>query len=157
MSTEKPKIPSHHWDDVLRKEFAGESDRASVILAAALLDEALATLLKTHFVPTATADDSLFDGTGAPLSTFSARIEMTYRAGIVDAAMARNLHLIRRIRNDFAHKMIVSWIQWMLRGLAESVPKAGIGYVLPGNYQDIPPPKKTEPGEQQTPSAPSTP
>lgn len=102
----KPNVATpDHWHDVLSHEFAGESDRACVILAATLLDTALATLLKTYFAPSVVARDSLFDGANAPLASFSARIDLAYRLGLVSALMARDLHLIRRIRNDFAHNI----------------------------------------------------
>jgi len=94
-----------HWDQVLSREFKGESDRACVILAAALLDGALETLLKTYLLPSTQSEDALFEGGNAPLSSFSARIEVSYRLGLLDAPAARALHLIRRIRNDFAHNV----------------------------------------------------
>ena len=92
------------WDKVLDREFKGESDRACVILAGALLDSALETAIKTYLVPCSTGRDPLFTGNG-PLSSFNARIEIAYRIGVIDLIMARNLHLIRRIRNDFAHNI----------------------------------------------------
>lgn len=100
-----PMHPAEHWDDVLDREMPNESDRASVILGAALLDEALATLLKARLVPNGGADDALFDGANAPIGTFSARIELALRLGVINTGFARSLHLIRRIRNDFAHNV----------------------------------------------------
>ena len=94
-----------HWDEVFDRQFSTESDRACVILAAVLLDSALKTLLKTKLVSCYSANDPLFDGSNAPLATFSSRIEMVYRLGIVDTGFARSLHLVRRIRNDFAHNV----------------------------------------------------
>jgi len=94
-----------HWDKVLDKEFKGESDRACVILGAALLDSALETLLRTFLLASSTADDPLFDGANACLATYSARIEMAFRLRLIDTVFARSLHLVRRIRNDFAHNV----------------------------------------------------
>ena len=94
-----------HWDDVFEKQFSEESDRACVILAAALLDTALETLLKAKLVHSSASEDPLFEGANAPLGSFSSRIEMSYRVGIIDAGFARALHLVRRIRNDFAHNV----------------------------------------------------
>jgi DNA-binding MltR family transcriptional regulator len=42
--------------------------------------------------------------TGGPLSTFSARINLAHALRIIDDAEYRDLHIIRRIRNDFAHR-----------------------------------------------------
>jgi hypothetical protein len=62
-------------------------------------------LLRTFLIPCNTSEDPLFDGANAPLSTFNARIEMAYRLGVIDATFSRNLHLVRKIRNDFAHNV----------------------------------------------------
>jgi hypothetical protein len=94
-----------HWDDVFREEFAKESDRASVILSVALLDHALESILKARLVPIGSAEDSLFEGAYAPISTFSARIDLAYRLGLVSTKLSRDLHLIRKIRNEFAHNI----------------------------------------------------
>ena len=39
-----------------------------------------------------------------PLGSFRSRIDVAYRLSLVDEAFARALHLVRRIRNDFAHE-----------------------------------------------------
>jgi DNA-binding MltR family transcriptional regulator len=39
-----------------------------------------------------------------PISPFSARIELIYRLGLIHPITHKELHLIRRIRNEFAHK-----------------------------------------------------
>jgi DNA-binding MltR family transcriptional regulator len=175
----KAKEAAAHWDTVLAREFKAESDRASVILAAALLDSALETLLRAALVPTSASEDPLFEGSNAPLGTFSARIEMAYRIGLTDANFSRNLHLVRKIRNDFAHnvagcafsdssvmsrltelrrgtrlpergmefrgnfpdgprgdfQLIVSWMQWLLRCLAEDIEPLGETPRLVGVYE----------------------
>lgn len=107
MSNEKKTTTSSglHWHDVLHKEFEGESDRACVILAASLLDTALISLLQARLCPNPGNSDPLFDGANAPLSTFSARIDMCFRLGILSSRFCRDLHLIRKIRNDFAHNV----------------------------------------------------
>ena len=91
--------------NVLHDEFHKETDRAAVILAASIADELLRTLLAAHLVPISSASDELFDGANAPLGTFSSRIEMAYRVGLISVRLARDLHLVRRIRNDFAHNI----------------------------------------------------
>jgi hypothetical protein len=94
-----------HWADIFLEEFSKESDRAAVIVAASIFDDALGNLLKQFLVPTASSQDELFDGANAPLSTFSAKIAFAHRLGLISGAFARNLHLIRRIRNEFAHNI----------------------------------------------------
>ena len=94
---------SEDWSELFRCEFSKESDRAAVILSVAMLEQTLETLLKARSVSVSGSDDSLFDGPYAPLASFSAKIDFAYRIGLISANLCRDLHLIRRIRNDFAH------------------------------------------------------
>jgi hypothetical protein len=91
--------------DYFHREFRKETDRACVILAAAMLEQTLETLLRAYLVPVGGADDSLFGGPNAPLASFSSKIDMSHRIGLISVKMCRDLHLIRRIRNDFAHNV----------------------------------------------------
>jgi hypothetical protein len=85
-------------------EFRNESDRAAVILGAARLDMLLYQILAAFLMPSASSkEDELLDG-DHPLGTFSARISAAYRLALIDAQLAGSLHLIRRIRNSFAHE-----------------------------------------------------
>jgi hypothetical protein len=93
------------WQQRFFSEFEKETDRASVILAAIMLEEALTGLLKTRLAPTGSSNDSLFDGATAPIGSFSAKIDLAYRIGLIPASFARELHLVRRVRNDFAHNI----------------------------------------------------
>lgn len=90
---------------VLYQEFSKESDRAAVILVASILDELLRNLLAARLAPVSSSNDDLFDGPNAPLSSLSSRIEMSYRIGLISVKFSRDLHLIRRIRNTFAHNI----------------------------------------------------
>jgi DNA-binding MltR family transcriptional regulator len=85
------------------QEFRDESDRAAVILGVARLDYFLYHILQRVFSPCTSRTDELLDG-DSPLSTFSARIEVAYRMGLIDAELTRALHIIRKIRNSFAHE-----------------------------------------------------
>jgi hypothetical protein len=86
------------------EEFKNESDRAAVILGVSKLDLLLYQLLRKVLVPITQKTDDLFDGDG-PLSSFGVKINLTYRLGIIDNAFANALHLIRKIRNSFAHEV----------------------------------------------------
>ena len=79
-----------------------ESERAAVILAVAKLDVALFELLSKFLLSPPSSQDNLLDQDG-PLSAFSSRINIAYRLGLIDAEFTRSLHLVRRIRNAFAH------------------------------------------------------
>jgi hypothetical protein len=106
--TVKPRDPRAY--DAFRafvEEFARESDRAAVVLGAARLDAQLYQLISKVLVPCSGSNDELLDG-DAPLATFSAKINMAHRLGLIDASIARALHLCRRIRNSFAHEITSS-------------------------------------------------
>lgn len=88
----------------LYTELDKESDRGTVLVAGAMLEEALGELLVTHLVPNPTAVDPLFDGPNAPLQSFSSKIDIAYRLSLISDRFCRDLHIIRRIRNDVAHR-----------------------------------------------------
>lgn len=84
-----------------------ESDRGCAIFGAAALDDALEVLLRSRF----RQDDSVVKNvvdplfrTYAPLSTFSARIDVSHVLGLLAKRTYRELKVIRRLRNDFAHE-----------------------------------------------------
>lgn len=81
-----------------------ESERAAVVLAAARIDVDLERILKhvLHRHPGGT--DSLFDSDRA-LGTFSAKIALAHRLGLIDEDFEHSLQMLRRIRNDFAHQL----------------------------------------------------
>ena len=96
-------------DELIRclVEFAGESDRATVVFGASFVDSILETILKKSLLPPLRSEDLLFDGLG-PLSMFSAKIELAYRTRLIDAEFAKALHALRKLRNEFAHDISVA-------------------------------------------------
>jgi hypothetical protein len=88
----------------LTKSLLDESERASVILAASRLDVDLERLLKhvLHHHPGGT--DPLFES-DRMLGTFSAKIALAYRLGLISAEFEHSLQMVRKIRNDFAHQL----------------------------------------------------
>jgi hypothetical protein len=47
----------------------------------------------------------LFDGANAPLGTFSAKINLALRMGLITSTFFTGLEIIRKVRNDFAHNI----------------------------------------------------
>lgn len=94
------------WDiyTQLIEEFRDESDRAAVVLGAAKLDLVMYQILKAYLLPCPNSKDELLDG-DSPLSTFSSKINILHRLGITGSSFTRALHLIRKIRNSFAHEV----------------------------------------------------
>jgi hypothetical protein len=101
------KLPRAEVDSVAVAEFvedfSKESDRAAVIVGAARLDDLLYQLLRAVLLPCTGSHDELLEG-DSPLSTFHARTHMAHRLGLLDDDFVRALHLVRRIRNAFAHE-----------------------------------------------------
>jgi hypothetical protein len=86
------------------EEFRSESDRAAVILGVAKLDVVMYQIMQKALLPTPGSADELLDG-DSPLGTFSAKINLLYRLGLIDAGFARSLHMVRKVRNAFAHEV----------------------------------------------------
>lgn len=104
-----------HDEEVLKKtmksildfvvEMKEGNDRAVVIVGAANVDSLLGQLIQRSLLPPLNKTrDELLNG-DSPLSTFSARINMCYRFLLIDKELCQTLHILRRIRNDFAHKI----------------------------------------------------
>ncbi len=81
---------------------SGESERAAVIVGVSQLDDSLEMLLKSLFHERSDGKENLLE-TDRPLSTFSARISVAFRMGVIDASLEKVLVQFRKIRNDFAH------------------------------------------------------
>ena len=86
------------------KEFKGESDRAAVVLGASKLDQLLGMVLEKYLLPCPNSTDDLFSHNG-PLGTFSSKIDLAYRLGLIDSTFCRSIHMMRKIRNSFAHEV----------------------------------------------------
>jgi hypothetical protein len=80
-----------------------ESERGSVIVSASLLDDILLQALQAKLLPAAEKKDELFEGGSSPFSTFSSRIDLAYRLCLIRKESRNTFHIVRRIRNDFAH------------------------------------------------------
>jgi hypothetical protein len=99
----EPKAPDfdEYADELLREK----QPRALVILAAAKIDTQLRDLIEKFLLIKSVKPreaDELLDGEN-PLSTFSARIKVCRRLGLVDHTLADALNSLRGIRNQAAH------------------------------------------------------
>jgi hypothetical protein len=85
-----------------------ESTRSQVLILSAQLDECLGSLLAAHLKPCRAKrdnDDELFRPF-APLRSFSGRISVAYRMGLISRQDAEALDAFRELRNDCAHKVL---------------------------------------------------
>src|SRR5262245_33803219 len=85
-----------------RSSLTPETDRGCALMAAAYLSNQLVRLLRATLVEDEDVIDELFRHLG-PLGSFSGCIEMCYALGLLPSEVRRDLHLIRKIRNDFGH------------------------------------------------------
>lgn len=83
-----------------------ESDRGSVLVCAAILDDTLGEMIQAKLVPSPKNNDELLSSAFAPLGSFSSKIEMSYRLGLIRRDVYKSLTLLRKIRNDFAHASV---------------------------------------------------
>lgn len=83
---------------------ANEGERSAVVLGASRADTILEEMLKIALHNHPGGDDNLFD-LDRPLSTFSARIALSFRLGLIDEACEHALQMLRKIRNEFAHSI----------------------------------------------------
>jgi hypothetical protein len=104
---------SQNWVIALAKEYATESDRVAVTLSGAIIETKLELVIKARLVPIATSTDDFIEGAYAPISSFSAKIDLACRLGLISAKLCRDLHIIRKIRNESAHKIPVNSFQDM--------------------------------------------
>lgn len=87
-----------------------EGERSSVVLGAERINVALEALMKSSLLPSLHKTDTLFCSDGA-LASFSRKIEMAYRLGLIDLPFKQALDLVRKLRNDFAHAIKVESLQ----------------------------------------------
>lgn len=86
------------------EDINNSNDRAAAIVAAAFLEDHLTMALKRCFH---TADEKILNETfrsSGPLGSFSAKINMAFLIGLCSKEACKELHTIKDIRNEFAHK-----------------------------------------------------
>lgn len=80
-------------------EILEKSDRTRVVLLGAELDRILTLLLRVFLIPSNTKKDLLLESN----STFSTRIELGYRTGLLKPDWVHDLRILNIIRDVFAH------------------------------------------------------
>jgi hypothetical protein len=83
------------------RELSGQNDRLIAIIGGSLVEANLQRLLKAKMP---NGHGALFDPNQA-LSTFSAKIDLSYALGLIDKNIKRNADYMRDIRNVFAHRI----------------------------------------------------
>jgi hypothetical protein len=108
-------------------ELEHASPRAAAILGAVFVDESLATLLKSKLKQDMKLLGDMF-GRSKPLGGFGPKINLGFLMGLYSEVARTELDIIRKIRNEFAHKVARSFETPLIRGwttdlsLGERVP-----------------------------------
>jgi hypothetical protein len=87
---------------VALKEINSGSDRVAGIVTPAFLDDLLEIVLRNHLYQTDTLLNNMLKS-GGKLGDFGIKIDMALLLGIISDRARKDLHRIRRIRNEFAH------------------------------------------------------
>ena len=94
--------------DAFADELLGErAARPLIIVGASKVDSLLLQILSHHMLPKrakSNDSDELLEG-DRPLATFSARIKLSYRLGLIDETLYVTLEQLRALRNPSAHSI----------------------------------------------------
>ncbi len=95
-------------DDALKRsetlvlELNSQTDRGAAIVGVAWVEEELEAAIRSFLNDDRKAWDRLF-GRSGPLSTLSAKIDLARLLGMCSKVITSDLHILREVRNDFAH------------------------------------------------------
>ncbi|QIO60657.1 transcriptional regulator [Rhizobium leguminosarum] len=101
-------------------ELNQESDRGATLIATGFLDELFKQILLAFFVDKK-ASLALVEGFNAPLGTFSTRIASAAALALISERERAEADTLRRIRNEFAHSVQVSFQDQRIRDLCENL------------------------------------
>jgi len=90
--------------ETLVSEIKGQTDRGAAIVGVAWVEEELQAAIESFLETDDKAWKRLF-GRSGPLSTFSAKIDLARLLGMCSTVIASDLHILRDIRNEFAHSI----------------------------------------------------
>jgi len=98
---------SEQFDTFAEDLLEERASRPLIIIGASKVDDLLLQILTQHFLPKRAKpkdQDELLEG-DRPLATFSARIKLTYRLGLIDDTLFIALEQLRNLRNQSAHSV----------------------------------------------------
>lgn len=93
---------NEQFDSFVEDLLAEKLERPLIIVGSSKIDDLLKSILTKYFLPKASREEDLLDG-DRPLATFSARIKLCYRLGILNKDLFLVLEQLRSIRNKSAH------------------------------------------------------
>ena len=102
-------VKEEHEFEIIR-EIEVQPDRGAAIIAASFVEERLCDAVRARLVQDTSTHfklaDALLKGRGGALATFAAKIDVGLLLGLYESETHSDLHTIRDIRNEFAHRMV---------------------------------------------------
>jgi hypothetical protein len=108
---------SEMFDTFAEDLLAERASRPLVIVGASKVDNLLFEILSSYLLPKRAKlreQDELLEG-DRPLATFSARIKMCYRLGLIDESLYLSLENLRVLRNPSAHSIAFDIVKSPMR------------------------------------------
>ena len=99
------KLIRKFWEEKEKylESLIDETDRGKCLIAASFFEYQLGLILENKLVNGGKDKKRLFEFNG-PLRTFSSRIDMAFYLGLFGKKAKRDLHIMRKIRNEFAYR-----------------------------------------------------
>lgn len=107
------------------KELQKETPRGAVIISCVVIQEVLGKTLENYLTDHKDVK-TLLNGGMAPLGTLSARILLCFGLRLVDEKEYKNLQIVRRIRNHFAHDLHASFEDQKIIDLCKQLDASGL-------------------------------
>jgi len=85
-----------------------KDNRSIAIIGGTFLELALEHILRAYFPEDDKEVNKLFTYNNA-LGNFSSKISMAYSLGLIEKVVKTDLHLVRKVRNEFAHDLYASF------------------------------------------------
>jgi DNA-binding MltR family transcriptional regulator len=104
-SAEQHAVNEHYSLEKLNRFMTSirkQDDQAMVLSLATFLEDTLGRLLLAYF-RSCKATRDLVEGFNAPLGTFGSRIKAVYAFGLVTDDQFKDMEILRKVRNHFAH------------------------------------------------------
>ena len=98
-------MTTRQFDELIDEIIDERNERSLIILCSSIIDEQLYNILDLYLMkPAKKKEDDLLKGDN-PLATFSSRIKVIYRLGLIDNSFREILDNVRKVRNLCAHSV----------------------------------------------------
>jgi mannitol operon repressor len=107
--TTRPVMDEHQLFLEYIRELRKETARGAVIISGVVIGDLLGKTLEQYLTDHKDVKQLLHGGVSAPLGSLSSRILMAFGLRLIDEREYKNLQIIRKIRNHFAHSLHASF------------------------------------------------